>query len=137
MSARWFRTIKVLIVAGMAASVLHFADNAFAIEHYPEPGWITPFGVVASWCVVTAVALVAVTRKRADGPFLATTAIYILVLLSGLLHYAFGPPMHMALRSHVTVLAEALTGFALAGALLGSSISGRRGGDQATLRSDI
>ena len=137
MSAQWFRTIKVLIVAGMAASVLHFADNALGIERYPEPGWITPLGVVASWCVVTAVALVALARRNADGLFLATTTIYTFVLLSGLLHYAFGAPMHMTLRSHITILAEGLTGFALAGALLGGSLSGRRGGDQAALRSDI
>jgi hypothetical protein len=126
MSARSFRTIKLLIVAGVVASALHFADNAFAIEQYPEPGWITPFGVVASWCVVTAVALVALLRPKADAPFLACTAIFILVLLSGLLHYAFGPPMQMALRSHVTVLAEALTGFVLAGALTGSRRTARR-----------
>jgi hypothetical protein len=34
--------------------------------------------------------------------------------------------MQMALRSHVTVLAEALTGFVLAGALSGSRRTGRR-----------
>ena len=124
-------------MAGMAASVLHFADNALEIERYPEPGWITPFGVVASWCVVTAVALVALTRRRADGTFLATTTISIFVLLSGLLHYAFDAPAHMTLRSHVTILAEGLAGFALAGALFGGYLSGRRGGARATLRNDV
>ena len=112
------RTVKLLIVLGMLASVLHFADNTIAIERYPEPGWITPFGVVAAWCVVTAVAVLALTRKTAGAVFFAAAAVYSLVLLSGLLHYAFDAPMRMALRSNVTVLAEALTGVVLAAALL-------------------
>jgi hypothetical protein len=41
-----------------------------------------------------------------------------LVLLSGLLHYAFGSPMHMAMRSNITVLAEAVIGAALAWSLI-------------------
>ncbi len=118
MAARGTRTIKALIAAGMLASLLHFADNTFAIEQYPEPGWITPFGVAVSWCVVTAIALVALLRRTADALFFGAAGIYALVLLSGLLHYAFGPPMHMAMRSNVTVLFEALTGVALAAALL-------------------
>jgi hypothetical protein len=112
------RTSKLLILAGMLASALHFADNTFAIARYPEPSWITPFGVAASWFIVMPLALMALTRKSADGVFFATAGIYALWLLSGLLHYAFGPPMQMAVRSHLTVLAEALAGAALASALL-------------------
>jgi hypothetical protein len=112
------RTLKVLIAVGMLASALHFADNALTIGRYPEPGWITPLGVVAAWCVVTAIGVLALTRKSADAVFVAAAAVYSLVLLSGLLHYAFGAPTHMALRSNVTVVAEAVTGLLLAGALL-------------------
>jgi ABC-type transport system involved in cytochrome c biogenesis permease subunit len=101
----------------MLASALHFADNTFALDRYPEPEWITPVAVIVSWCVVTAIALIALTRKRADAVFFGTAGIYSLVLLSGLLHYAFGAPMHMALRSNVTVLTEAVIGVALAGTL--------------------
>jgi hypothetical protein len=116
------RTIKIVIAAGMLASALHFADNALAIEQYPEPGWITPLGVVAAWCPVTAIAVVALARKTADRVFFTAAAAYVLILISGLLHYAFAAPMHMAVRSNVTVVAEALTGFALAGTLLWSRV---------------
>jgi ABC-type transport system involved in cytochrome c biogenesis permease subunit len=75
-------------------------------------------GVVAAWCVVTTIAVVALARATADGVFVAMAAAYALVLLSGMLHYAFGTPMRMAARSNVTVLAEALAGAALASALL-------------------
>lgn len=112
------RTIKLVIAAGMFATALHFADNALAIERYPEPGWITPLGVVAAWCAVTAIAVVALARKTIDRVFFTAAGAYVLVLISGLLHYAFGTPMHMAARSNVTVLAEALIGLALAGVLV-------------------
>ncbi len=112
------RTIKVLIAAGLVASMLHFADNTVAIDRYPEPSWITPLGVVAGWCVMTAVAVVALMRNTADRVFVTSAAVYSLMLLGGLLHYAFAAPMHMALRSNVTVLAEALTGAVLASVLL-------------------
>ena len=118
------RAAKLLIAAGVLASAVHFADNALAIERYPEPGWITPTGVVAVWCVITAIAAFALTRRTAGTQFFAAAALYALVLLSGLLHYAFGAPMHMALRSNVTVLAEAFVGVVLAWVLLHA----RRGG---------
>ncbi len=119
-TARRFRALKLLLTAGMLASLLHFADNTFAIDSYPEPAWITPLGVAAAWFVVTALAVVALTRRRPDGAFFASAAAYALLLLSGLLHYAFGAPMHMAMRSNATVLLEAFTGTALGFALFTS-----------------
>ncbi len=120
------RTAKLLIAAGVLASAAHFADNALAIERYPEPGWITPAGVVAAWCVITAIAAFALVRRAADAPFFAAAALYALILLSGLLHYAFGAPMHMALRTNVTVVAEAVVGIALASVLLRERLLRRR-----------
>ena len=109
--------MKFLIAVGLLASLLHFADNTFAIDQYPEPGWITPSGVIISWFIVTAIGIVALTRKRPDRIFYVAAGTYALVLLSGLLHYAFGSPMHMAVRSNVTVLSEAVVG-----AVLGCSL---------------
>jgi hypothetical protein len=59
-----------------------------------------------------------VSRARADRAFYVSAGIYALVLLSGLLHYAFGSPMHMAVRSNVTVLAEAVIGAVLGWSLI-------------------
>lgn len=120
MTARRFRALKLLIALGMLASLLHFADNTLSIERYPEPSWITPLGVVVAWCAVTVLAVFALARRRPDRAFFAVAAAYALVLLSGLLHYAFGTPMHVAMRSNATVLFEALTGVVLATALLAS-----------------
>jgi hypothetical protein len=112
------RTVKVLLLAGLLASLVHFADNTFAIGRYPEPASITPLGVAVSWCVVSVPAVVAFTRRRADASFFWSAGIYAVLLLGGLLHYMFGRPMDMPLRSNVTVLAEALCGAGLGAALL-------------------
>jgi hypothetical protein len=118
MTAARFRAVKIVVVVGIVASALHFADNAIEITHYNEPGWITSAGVVVSWFVVTAIAAVVLLRRRADAAFFVFAGAYALVLLSGLLHYAYGPPMNMPMRSNVTVLIEAATGAALVVALL-------------------
>ena len=120
--------VKLLVAAGLVASLLHFADNAVAIDQYPEPGWITPLGVAVSWCLVSVLAFVALSRKRADAGFFWSASVYAVVLLGGLLHYAFAPPMHMALRSNITVLTESAIGIALAVALvIGRGPVGSRG----------
>jgi hypothetical protein len=117
MTAQRFRTVKFLVAAGLLASLLHFADNTFAIDQYPEPSWITPPGVAVSWFVVSVLAVVALSRKRADKAFFRFAGVYAVVLLGGLLHYAFSPPMHMPVRSNITVLTESLIGIVLASAI--------------------
>ena len=112
------RALRLLIASGIVASTLHFADNALEIEHYTEPSWFTPLGVAVTWIPVTALAVIALLQRRANAVFFACAAIYALLLLGGLLHYAFGPPMDMPLRSNATVWLEALIGVALTAALI-------------------
>ena len=119
------RIVKVLLLTGLFASLLHFADNTFAIDRYPEPPWITRLGVAVSWCVVSAPAVVALTRLRAGAPFFLSAGIYAVLLLGGLLHYVFGAPMDMPLRSNLTVLLEACTGALLAAAWIAQTLRRR------------
>ena len=121
MTAARFRAVKFVIATGVIASALHFADNAVEIAHYNEPGWITRSGVAVTWFVVTAIAAVALLHGRADKVFFVLAGTYALVLLSALLHYVYGPPMDMPMLSNVTVLIEAVTGAALAVALVASA----------------
>jgi hypothetical protein len=39
-STRWLRGLKWLLVATVAGSILHYADNLLFFEQYPEPPWI-------------------------------------------------------------------------------------------------
>ncbi len=112
-----FRVQRVLLIVGIATTLAHFSDNALRIARYPEPSWITPIGVVSAWFVITPVALLALSRKSSDRAFLMLSAGYSLILMSGLLHYAYASHATMAASVHLTILCEAATGAALAIAL--------------------
>jgi hypothetical protein len=113
-----FRLAKTFIAIGLLASWTHFVDNAIEITSYPEPGWITPFGIWVGLLVVVTIALVALLRKKPDPLFFLAARTDALLLLSGLLHFVFGSPTQMPIRSNITVLAEAIVGAALAATLL-------------------
>lgn len=40
--AEWRGTVAILLWATLITSVLHFADNAFRLDLYPGPAWLTP-----------------------------------------------------------------------------------------------
>lgn len=118
-----FRRIKILLAIGLVASALHFLDNAFELSHYTGPPWLTTASVIEAWLVVSLVGVVALTRRSCDRVFLISAGLYALILMSGLLHYAYGSPAQMDLRSNFTVLFEAATGAVLAIALTRSRFS--------------
>jgi len=106
--------IKLLIIIGMLASALHFADNALNIGRYPEPSWITPPAVVGTWLLFNILAVAVLTRHSVGRIALICASLYAAFLLSGLLHYVFGPPLSTDPRSNATVLLEAAAGVLLA-----------------------
>jgi hypothetical protein len=107
------RAIKWLIVAGVIASVAHFADNAFEIGRYPEPGWITSGIVLFAWLPDAIVAAAALFRKNGDLVFVMLAAVFGLLLLTGLAHYSYGSPTSMAALSNFTIVFEAISGVTL------------------------
>src|SRR5450432_751726 len=107
------RVIKWLMVAGVFASVAHFADNAFEIGRYPEPSWITPQIVLFAWIPDAVVATVALLRRSGDLVMVSLAALFGLLLLTGLAHYSYGSPTRMAALSNFTIVFEALSGVAL------------------------
>lgn len=115
---RWFKCVKAVIALGIVASAAHFADNAIEIATYPEPAWITPIGIGATWIGLSAIACTALLRRTPDALFFLCAAVYALTLIAGLAHYFFGSPLRMPTRSNATVLSEALAGMALATLLL-------------------
>ncbi len=112
------RVLKILLAIGLFASALHFLDNAFEIQQYPGPAWLRPSAVLETWVFVSVLGVIALTRRSRDTPFFICASLYSLVLMSGLLHYAYGTSAQMAARSNFTVVFEALTGVLLAVALI-------------------
>jgi hypothetical protein len=117
LSERSILAVKRLIVVGIVASVAHFLDNALEIGHYPEPNWITPGIVLLAWIPNGIVAIAALVWRNNDLVFATLTAIFGLLLLTGLAHYLYGSPTHISSVSNFTILFEALSGVSILVAL--------------------
>jgi hypothetical protein len=104
-----------MIVYG-AASLLHFVHNAVYIQAYPNlPKWITPFGIYASWCAITAVGALGywLYRKVSRVGGLFTIATYALLGFGGLDHYVVAPIGAHSTAMNATILAEVSAALAL------------------------
>lgn len=119
-------TLAAFVAAHLIASLAHFADNAARFGHYHDGATLVlnPTTVVAAWVAQTLFGLaglrLARRGHRAGRPMLA---MYGLLGLAGLLHYAAPPSHAMGLAMHALIALEAATGLALAGAVA----AGRRG----------
>jgi hypothetical protein len=110
---RTFLVVKRLIVVGVVASLVHFADNAFEIGSYPEPTWITPGIALFAWIPDGIIAIAAGLRKNGDRIFVFISTIFGMLMLTGLAHYLYGSPFQMAFFSNLTIIFEAATGLAI------------------------
>jgi hypothetical protein len=89
------RTLEVLLLAYLGASLLHFFHNAEHVQAYPNlPGWITRFSVYGTWIGITAGGLIGYVLYRFLKPPLAgliVLCLYAAAGLDGLLHYLLAP----------------------------------------------
>lgn len=109
------RPLVALVAAHLAASLLHFADNALRFDRYHADSthWLTPGIVVVAWFVQAALGITGLLLHRrghsAGRPLLL---LFGLLGFAGLAHYAAGMPRPDAWM-HALIALEALTGAAL------------------------
>jgi hypothetical protein len=105
-----------VLITYAAASLLHFGHNAEHLSEYPNlPTWITRADVYSTWLAQTAIGLVGYFLVRGRYPFvgLAGLAVYGLLGLGGLAHYAVAPPSAHTLMMNATIWLEAATALLL------------------------
>jgi hypothetical protein len=88
------RLLLVVVCAYAAASLFHFAHNAWFLDEYPNlPVWLTRGQVYAAWLCLTAVGALGLvlTRTRYALAGFAVLALYGLLGLDGLAHYSVAP----------------------------------------------
>jgi hypothetical protein len=111
--------VGVLLVVALtygAASLIHHAHNATFLDQYPNlPLWLSPRGVYAAWCAVTAVGVGGFVLVYARYPLagLALLGVYAAYGLDGLAHYAVAPVSAHTSTMNFTIWLEVTTALLL------------------------
>ena len=96
---------------------IHFTDNYFFIEQYPQPVWITAPSVYQSWLLLTAVGIAGYWLYKFNRFWLAYICL-ILYSITGLAspgHYLYGSLSQFSLKMHLLIWADGLAGLAVLG----------------------
>jgi hypothetical protein len=121
------RALLMLVLVHAAASFLHFAHNATYLADYPNmPTWLSPMGIYGVWLAEAAVGACGVMlllRGRRAG--LLLIAIYAVLGLGGLDHYAVAPISAHTIAMNATIWLETATAIALLTLVTWVSISPR------------
>ena len=114
--------LLIFLIAYATASLFHYSHNAEFLNEYPNmPAWLSRAQVYTAWLGVTAIGLVGyfVVRWRYHTAGLFVLAVYGLLGLDGLGHYAVAPPSAHTLTMHITIWLEV----AMAALLLASVVT--------------
>lgn len=109
-SQRWRHVLKWLVLATVAGSILHYADNLLFFEQYPEPAWIDRSIIDAFWILMTPLAWIGY-RLIQHGSHHAGTFVLLIYAVCNLLtlgHYLYAPMHEISMRIHVLILFEAV-----------------------------
>ncbi|MCH9826425.1 MAG: hypothetical protein K0U79_01635 [Gammaproteobacteria bacterium] len=114
-SPRWQHQLKWLLLATVAASILHYADNLLYFEQYPEPPWINRSMVDAFWFMMTPLAWIGYGLIRSGCHHSGTLALlaYAAGNLLSLGHYRYAPMCSIDPRINTLILLEAVLACAL------------------------
>ncbi|HVI78130.1 MAG TPA: hypothetical protein VM715_08185 [Candidatus Acidoferrum sp.] len=102
------KTLFWLVVANVAATILHYVDNMMLFAHYPEPTWMTPHIVDAFWFVMTPFAVVGYRLVRVGAVRWGYVALYSYSAMSLLVlgHYRYAPMKEVSFRINALILLE-------------------------------
>jgi hypothetical protein len=133
-------TVRLVVVATILLTAIHFTDNFIAVETYPRPDWLSEtavrVGAVVSWPLFATFGLagyIFYRRGRFDlaHPFLFAFSYLGLVSLG---HFLSASPDELTTRGLVSVLIDAVMGSTVVAVTL-LSILARRRQPAATARS--
>src|SRR5262245_29054182 len=114
----------ILILASLLSTLIHNIDNYIHFDHYPQPSWITPWGVFRSWILWTifGVAGYLLYKRQRFWSAHICLIIYSTCGLSSLVHYLYGSMDKFSFFMHVFILTDGLAGAAILGFTLWSGL---------------
>jgi hypothetical protein len=116
--------LRILLIACVISTAIHFTDNYLYIEQYPQPGWITPPSVYLSWIIATLVGIVGYWLYISQRFWLSygCLALYSFLGMDSLGHYLYGAMSEFTPKMHFFIVTDGIAGLAILGFTLWSSL---------------
>ena len=102
-ASQWHGARAALLALTLVTSAFHFADNAFHLDLYPGPGWLTRKVILSAWLLIPLAACTA-CKLRSRVALIA----YAALGFGGLAHFLMPCGMHLPPRCLLTIGGEAL-----------------------------
>lgn len=105
------------MIASIAITLLHYTDNYFSIEDYPQPAWIHGETIWLAWSLFTLVGVAGFLLYRAGKSIAAGLYLFVYSYtgLSSLGHYGYGAASEFTTKMHLFIWTDALVGLVVAG----------------------
>lgn len=117
------RLLKILLIASIISTGIHFTDNYLFIEQYPQPNWITAASIYQSWLILTVLGITAywLYNYRKFWLSYGCLLVYSFTGLASLGHYFYGSLSQFSAKMHLFILTDGLTGLAILGFVIWSA----------------
>ncbi|WP_341529680.1 hypothetical protein WKK05_10395 [Nostoc sp. UHCC 0302] len=118
------RLLKILLLASIISTGIHFTDNYLFIEKYPQPTWITASAIYQSWLIFTAIGIAGYWLYQYQKYWLAYAclSVYSLTGLASPGHYLYGTMSQFSAKMHLLIWTDGLTGLAILGFIFWSAL---------------
>lgn len=109
--------LKLILLASVISTAIHFTDNYRFIEHYPQPTWITASSIYQFWIILTAVGVIGYWLYRSRQFWFAylCLSLYSLTGLASPGHYLYGSWSQFSFKMHLFIWTDAVTSSAVLG----------------------
>lgn len=107
--------LKLILLASIISTAIHFTDNYRFIEHYPQPAWITAPSIYQSWIILTMIGIVGYWLYKLSRFWFAYLCLGI-YSLTGLIspgHYFYGSWAQFSFKMHLFIWTDAITSLAV------------------------
>ena len=116
--------LKLILIASILSTAIHFIDNYRFINDYPQPTWITAASIYQSWIILTVLGIAGywLYKFKKFGFAYLCLIIYSLTGLASPGHYLYGSLSQFSPKMHLFIWMDGLIGLAVLGFVLWSSL---------------
>ncbi|OUL20567.1 hypothetical protein BV378_29600 [Nostoc sp. RF31YmG] len=124
LEVKYQRLLKILVIASIISTAIHFTDNYLFIEQYPQPVWITASSISQSWLILTAIGITGYWLYKYRSFWLAygCLSVYSFTGIASPGHYFYGTLSHFSAKMHLFIWTDGLTSLAILGFIFWSAL---------------